>query len=264
MIGLVTILFCLINLVYSSWQDKVDPRLLTKFQASETVEYIILLKQNPLDTSNVPPLDRPTYVYETLTAETAKSQAPLIEYLSKAQVPYKSYWITNMIVTTTNMALLTEITQRDEVKYIEENKQFRVPLETPEFSDIIDKNETLKRQTREIEWNVNYVRARDVWDTYGFAGDGFVVANADTGVQWDHPALKANYRGTNGASVDHNYNWWDAVHQTGSRCGANTRAPCDDNGHGTHTTGTAVGVDDNYFIGMAPGAKWVACRNMNA
>ena len=33
----------------------------------------------------------------------------------------------------------------------------------------------------------------------------------DTGQQWDHPALKSHYRGWNGATADHNYNWYDAT-----------------------------------------------------
>ena len=47
-------------------------------------------------------------------------------------------------------------------------------------------------------------------------------------------------------------------------CGANTVAPCDDNGHGTHTAGTTVGDDGaGNQVGVAPGAKWIGCRNMD-
>jgi subtilisin family serine protease len=39
--------------------------------------------------------------------------------------------------------------------------------------------------------------------------------------------------------------------------------PCDDNGHGTHTAGTFVGDDGaGNQIGVAPGAKWIGCRNL--
>jgi subtilisin family serine protease len=34
----------------------------------------------------------------------------------------------------------------------------------------------------------------------------------------------------------------------------------DDNGHGTHTTGTAVGSTNTRIIGVAPEAQWIACR----
>src|SRR5262249_22234822 len=44
-----------------------------------------------------------------------------------------------------------------------------------------------------------------------------------------------------------------------------TTAPCGDQNHGTHTIGTAVGADasNTNQIGVAPGAKWIACRNMD-
>ena len=49
-----------------------------------------------------------------------------------------------------------------------------------------------------------------VW-AMGATGQGIVYANADTGVQWDHPALKDQYRGWDGQHADHNYNWHDAI-----------------------------------------------------
>src|SRR5262249_10154064 len=45
---------------------------------------------------------------------------------------------------------------------------------------------------------------------------------------------------------------------------ADSAAPIDDHNHGTHTTGTMVGDDGGgNQIGVAPGATWIACRNMN-
>src|SRR5262249_4025913 len=64
--------------------------------------------------------------------------------------------------------------------------------------------------------------------------------------------------------ADHDFNWHDSIHDsTGNPCGNNAQAPCDDFFHGSHTTGTAIGDDGGTNqIGMAPGAKWIACRNM--
>ena len=86
-------------------------------------------------------------------------------------------------------------------------------------------------------------------------GEGITVANIDTGVQYDHPALVDQYRGNNGdGTFDHNYNWFDAA-------GTCATAPCDTNGHGTHTMGTMVGDDGAANqIGVAPGAKWIAAN----
>ena len=93
---------------------------------------------------------------------------------------------------------------------------------------------------------------------------------------WQHPALRGHYRGWNGTSADHNYNWWDAVHADLSGDGANpctpggfiplpasgSNIPCDDAGHGTHTVGIGVGDDGaGSQIGVAPGAKTIHCKS---
>jgi len=115
-----------------------------------------------------------------------------------------------------------------------------------------------------IEPGVTFVGAPNVWGL-GVEGDGIVVSGMDTGLGWDVPALKQKYRGFNAQTgqVDHSYSWHDAVHSGGGRCGANTRAPCDDNGHGTHTVGTVLGGEGTNSIGVAPRAKFIGCRNMN-
>ena len=94
-----------------------------------------------------------------------------------------------------------------------------------------------------VETGVNYIHAPQVW-AQGFTGQGIVVGGADTGYRWTHNALKNHYRGWNGTTADHNYNWHDSIHDsTGNPCGNDATAPCDDQGHGTHTMGTAVGDD---------------------
>ena len=50
----------------------------------------------------------------------------------------------------------------------------------------------------------------------------------------------------------------------GGPCGNDSPAPCDAYGHGTHTMGTMVGDDGaGNQVGMAPGAQWIGCRNMD-
>ena len=99
------------------------------------------------------------------------------------------------------------------------------------------------------------INADDVWNEFGVTGEGITVANIDTGVQYDHPALVGKYRGNNGdGTFDHNYNWFNAA-------GSCSTAPCDTNGHGTHTMGTMLGDDGAANqIGVAPGAKWIAAN----
>ncbi|MFD0476828.1 S8 family serine peptidase [Nonomuraea thailandensis] len=91
-----------------------------------------------------------------------------------------------------------------------------------------------------------------MWDELGNRGEGIVVANIDSGVQFDHPDLAASYRGRNpDGTYTHDYNWYDPAGVCPSA------APCDNNDHGTHVMGTMVGANG---LGVAPGAKWIAVK----
>ena len=117
----------------------------------------------------------------------------------------------------------------------------------------------------EVVGNRALAEAPDVW-SQGFTGQGVVIGMADTGVAWDHPALKSHYRGTAGTGVTHDYSWHDAIHNAtaANPCGSNAPAPCDDDGHGTSTASLAVGDDGaGNQIGVAPGARFISCRNMD-
>ena len=58
------------------------------------------------------------------------------------------------------------------------------------------------------------MHAPGVW-ALGFTGQGIVIGNQDTGMRWTHNALKPHYRGWNGSTADHNYNWHDSIHSGG-------------------------------------------------
>ena len=80
-----------------------------------------------------------------------------------------------------------------------------------------------------------------------------------------HDVPKPHYRGWDGANANHNQNWHDSIHDSvGNPCGNDSPEPCDDFFHGTHTIATAVGDDGGTNqVGMAPGAQWIGCRNMD-
>ncbi|BCJ50524.1 hypothetical protein Asp14428_19990 [Actinoplanes sp. NBRC 14428] len=102
-----------------------------------------------------------------------------------------------------------------------------------------------------MTWGLEAIHAPQAW-AMGATGAGITVSNIDSGVQADHPALVRQYRGTKpDGTVDHNYNWM----ATRGPCAG---APCDDDGHGTHTMGTMVGDDGTNHIGVAPQARWIA------
>ena len=155
-----------------------------------------------------------------------------------------------MIKVTGNRALMEALAARGDVAEIDANPHVRTALPNPTGRDS-------NPQPNTVEWNVTRVKAPKVWKL-GFRGDGLVVAGADTGVQWDHPALKVQYRGWNGKKVNHNRNWHDATSE-------HSKVPVDPYGHGTFTVSEMVGDDGHgNQVGVAPHAKWIACRNMDA
>jgi subtilisin family serine protease len=102
--------------------------------------------------------------------------------------------------------------------------------------------------------NLEAIHAAEAWNL-GVTGEGIVVAGQDSGYDWTHPALKLHYRGWDGQTANHDYNWHDAWDDTA--------VPFDDDNHGTHTLGTVLGDDGGAnHTGVAPGARWIGCRNM--
>ncbi len=198
------------------------------------------------------------YVYNTLTEHAALTQRDIKIFLTTRGIEFRSFWAANMIVAEIDRSTVQEIAARSDVARIDSNR----PARWIEDPAIADRQDTTSRPEA-TEWGVNNVNAPAVW-AMGFTGEGIVVANQDTGIHWTHNAIRRQYRGYDILSTDHNFNWHDSIHSGGGLCGANTTAPCDDNAHGTHTTGTIVGDDQNgNQIGVAPGAKWIGCRNMD-
>src|SRR5262249_9934100 len=63
------------------------------------------------------------YVYRTLKAEAARTQAPLRRVLDARRVPYTSYWAANMIIARGDRALVDELAARADVHAIEPDER---------------------------------------------------------------------------------------------------------------------------------------------
>ena len=252
------------------WQDKVSPEVLEKARQSAKVNFMVML-QPEADISGARQLttknEKAWFVYNKLKETAQNSQAGIINILKSRNATFRSFYIVNSIQVIGDMALLQEIAERDEVSKIMDNPSMKL-------NQLPQENFAIARGPEDIEWGIDMINADDVW-ALGYTGQGVVVGGADTGYEWFHPAIQNKYRGWDGTNEDHSYNWHDAIHEisplhmdsivdpSNNPCGLNSIVPCDDHNHGTHTMGTMVGDDgaDNQ-IGVAPGAKWVACRNM--
>ena len=243
---------------------KIAPWVIDHTANGQRAEFIVVLSDQA-DLSAAFNLatkaEKGRYVYGELRNKSQATQAPILQWLRERAVEYRSFYIVNAILVKGNREIAQALAARPDVARVEGNPRIKNILAQ---QDAIVEASSPGRRPQTIEPGITYTHAPDVW-ALGFRGQGITVGGADTGIRWTHNALKPHYRGWNGVDPDHNYNWHDAIHDSvGNPCGNDSAFPCDDNGHGTHTIGTAIGDDDmGNQIGMAPAAKWVGCRNMD-
>ncbi len=237
--------------------SKVEKKVLDQLAAAKETTFWVVLKDQADLSAAGKTRDwnaRGQLVVDKLRATADTSQAGLRGLLQSRSVKFEAFWVVNTIRVTAGQSLLNEIAARPEVTAIRADATYQIPDPLP------GKNEP---GIQTVEWNIARINADKAWSTFNVRGEGITVANIDTGVQWDHPALKTQYRGLKAdGTVDHNYNWVDPS----KICGNPSLVPCDNVNHGTHTMGTMVGDDRNpdaakrNQIGVAPMAKWIAAK----
>ncbi|MDQ3141530.1 MAG: S8 family peptidase [Bacteroidota bacterium] len=207
--------------------------------------------------------EKATFVFNKLSNHTKKSQYELLREMKNRGMETQSFYLINVILTNVSKDDLTWLSHHEQIQSIHFDDQ--ISLQLAHDPTIL----SLEARSPQITWGLKSIEADVVWNM-GYEGQGVTVAGEDTGYKWDVSSLKDRYRGWNGTEADHNYNWHDAIHtvsplsDSGSTnpCGLNLLEPCDDHGHGTHTAGTMVGQTAEQYIGVAPKAKWIGCRNM--
>ena len=96
-----------------------------------------------------------------------------------------------------------------------------------------------------VTWGITRIGAPLV-HTNGNKGAGINVAIIDTGINYNHPDLRDNYRGG-----------YDFVNDDID--------PLDDNGHGTYCAGIIAAADNNVgVIGVAPEANIYSLKTVNS
>ncbi len=272
------------------WRDKVDARVLAAVASGES-EFLIYMKEQA-DLSGSAAMGtkeaKGHYVYERLTATAQNTQGGVKQLLNQLGVQFNAFWVSNTIYTRGNLAVVQAVASLPEVAavYPVGKGQLQLPPNDPAASGAIDSNSVPPGEEKTVVsgQGVTQVGAPQVW-AMGIRGQGAVVAGADTGVRFTHEVLRRQYRGWGGSAETstHDYNWHDAIHipnwppEPANPCtpggptgaGQPNPVPCDDDenlggGHGSHTVGTMVGDNGaGEQVGMAPDAKWIACRNLS-
>lgn len=216
-------------------------------------------------------------VYDTLRSRSLARQEPVIAWLAQRGITVEQrFWLVNAILIKADQGTAHALASRKDVARIVGNPQLRGFPEA-EIS-LVDEGAVCKTSVptssldgslgneagvgepttapSTVEYGPTLINAPSVWSIKNVRGEGIVVATMDTGVQWNHPAIQPKYRGYSPSGSDHSHSWHDSVQHT--------TVPFDDHGHGTHVTGIEVGDDGaGNQIGVAPGARWIACRNMD-
>ena len=237
--------------------ERFDPRLNDVFRKADLATDFLVYLPDQADLSAAYAITdwnaRGRYVYETLVTHAEQTQQALRQWLNARAIPNQPLWMVNAVLVHGRLADAQALAQRADVAFVRANTTAAVPQD-----EVISPAQCNAAQTQtSVCWNIQQINANRVWRDFGITGRGVVVANIDTGVRFDHPALAANYRGARAdAPFDHDYNWFDPQRKT--------TAPYDQDGHGTHTMGTMVAVGDGTLnqpaVGIAPGATWIAAQ----
>ncbi|WP_048600647.1 S8 family serine peptidase [Rubeoparvulum massiliense] len=256
--------------------EKIDAKLASQFDDEKYVTYLIKMEEQT-DTTRVAQLakeralsNNESVAQQKLTVRSAvvsalretseRTQIQLTHYLDKKQKEgevkeYRSFFIVNAMAITSTKEVMEEIANFAEVAKVLPNEERFLDRSEPAAELEI----AAQPENDPIGWNLYSVNAPSAW-AMGIDGTGTVVANLDTGVDINHPAVQRMWRGydANGNVVNPELSWYDAHSRRGG-------LPTDTDGHGTHTMGTMVGAepDGSNQIGVAPGAKWIAVRVFN-
>ena len=118
-------------------------------------------------------------------------------------------------------------------------------------------------------WGIKKIKAPEAWSTFIPGSPAVIIANIDTGVDYTHPDLAANmWRNPleiPGNGVDDDLNGYvDDVH--GIDVANGDGDPRDDQGHGTHTIGTAAAVGNNGIgvVGVTWNTRVMSCKFLDA
>jgi major intracellular serine protease len=106
------------------------------------------------------------------------------------------------------------------------------------------KIEGLQSETNEIPYGVKLCQAPEIWEQ-GEKGEGIVVAVCDTGIDMNHPDLKANIIDGRNFTQEGRKEYF-----------------ADGNGHGTHVAGTIAA--NGSIKGVAPEAKILVCKVLDS
>jgi len=180
---------------------------------------------------------------DVLRVHASGTQGRVLEFLNGERdvTVLNTFWLVNAILVNVTVDTLHKLTYLEDVEEIFENFEVTIPESISE-SDITSSN---------VTWGLDRINAPEAW-AQGFNGSGIRIAVLDTGVDISHPDIEGKMW-TDTASDTTFPGGWIEFDWSGNIVTDST--PHDTQGHGTHTSGTALGGNTSgVAIGVAPGA----------
>jgi subtilisin family serine protease len=244
---------------------KLKPQLDNADAAGRTVGFMVYLKAQANTANNESDWHgKGEYVLDVLERVKAATQPRVMQEVARQQAlgnitgKVSQFTIINAIFVHGNTEAARALGRLHDVAYVEADHRYTLQdNRAGQMMGVAGSTVATQDSPEAVELGVSTVNAPQAWAN-GYLGDGVVVGSIDTGVEYTHPALNRQYRGNlGGGNYDHNYNWWDTREDAPRQF-----VPYDDDGHGTHTTGTVLGEDASQTnqIGVAPHAKWIATK----
>ncbi|MEZ4930822.1 MAG: S8 family serine peptidase [Saprospiraceae bacterium] len=200
---------------------------------------------------------RATTVITALQEKAALTQGRILDFLKIApgvdQSSIRSYWVANAFVATVDADVVTILSNNPEIAWIGLNAD-RLMIE--ETEDVLLPPVV---QPNGIEPGLVAIKAPALW-AMGYTGYGQLSMTSDTGVDPTHPALANQYYGH---YVPAEETWYEVF---GNLAPTGNYTPYDRDDHGTHVTGTTLGLDrmENDTIGVAFNAKWIGALTLGS
>jgi subtilisin family serine protease len=260
---------------------KISAELLGLFNAQpqgSKLQYWVIMADQADTTNSIPNsrwAEKGRYVYNALKSKADTTQPAVLALLGNLRgigqvTETESFWIVNSVRVVGDLASAQSAAALSEVGSIvilHDGQISGGPAPLSSRAESVLDQAAHEQSVRSrlfnslvplvVQHNIVEVHAPQAW-AMGYDGTGIHVSSMDTGVLHTHEALAARYRGVIAppdANI-HDYNWYDGYLLAGT--------PLDQNGHGTHTMGTAAGnqLSGSPYgnIGVAKGAMWTTVR----
>lgn len=233
-------------------REKFSTRLLNAVDLRSNGQhdvYIVLNDQididrmvDSFDMAGTPVKDRAIQINKRLRTIAKRSQPAVMDQIMDLGIDQMTpVWIVNALFFRADGQQLIAISGMPEVKFLD----LDMPLQI-EDPAIRVKNSESRSAEGSREPGLELIKAPFMWKK-GYTGYGQKAFIMDTGIDPSHPALERNYAGN---AYPEEQSWFGQLNRFDR--------PYDCASHGTHVTGTILGIDREAqdTIGVAYNAMW--------